>query len=72
MAKMTEADATQLLVAAATLAAQLAGLIPTLVSNFQAIKEGLRTNDTDVLHDKIVTAHQEIQALDAQIQALRR
>lgn len=71
MAKMTETEALQLLTAAAALAAQLAGLIPALVSNFQAIKDGLASDDADALNAKIVATHSEIQALDAQLQALR-
>lgn len=71
MAKMTELEALQLLTSAASLAAQLAGLIPSLVSNFQAIKDGLASEDADALNAQIVAAHADIQKLDAQLQALR-
>lgn len=67
---MTEADATNLLVAAAALAAQLTGLIPTLLINLQAIKDGLASDDADALNEQIVAAHAEVQALDARLQAL--
>lgn len=68
---MTEQEATQLLVSAAALAAQLAALIPTLVQNFQSIKDGLATDDLGALNLKIASVHGEIQALDAQLQALQ-
>lgn len=68
---MTEKDATALLVAAATLAAQLAALIPTLVQNVQAIKDGLATDDMGALNDKIAGIHADVQALDVQLAALR-
>lgn len=71
MAKMTETEALQLLTSAAALAAQLAGLIPALVSNFQAIKDGLGSDDADALNERIVATHGDIQTLDAQLQALR-
>lgn len=71
MAKMTELEALQLLTSAASLAAQLSSLIPALVSNFQAIKDGLASDDADALNDRIVVAHADIQALDAQLQALK-
>lgn len=71
MAKMTETEALQLLTSATSLAAQLVTLIPALVTNFQAIKDGLASDDADVLNAQIVTAHGDIQALDAQLQALR-
>ena len=71
MAKMTELEALQLLTSAASLAAQLAGLIPSRVSNFQAIKDGLASEDADALNAQIVAAHADIQKLDAQLQALR-
>ena len=71
MAKMTETEALQLLTSAAALAAQLAGLIPALVTNFQAIKDGLASTDADALNSQIVSVHGDIQALDAQLQALR-
>lgn len=68
---MTEQEATQLLVSAAALAAQLAALIPSLVQNFQAIKDGLASDDADALNAQIIGVHGEIQALDAQLAALR-
>lgn len=71
MAKMTEAEATNLLLLAAQLATTLTGLIPTLVGNWQAIKDGLDGENPEELNAKIVGAHSDIQALDAQLQALR-
>lgn len=71
MAKMTELEALQLLTSAASLAAQLSSLIPALVGNFQAIKDGLASDDADALNERIVAAHADIQALDAQLQALK-
>ena len=71
MAKMTEAEAVALLAAAAQLAAQLAALVPSLVANFQAIRDGLGSDDADALNSQIVAAHGDIQALDARLQALR-
>ena len=70
MAKMTETDAVNLLAAAAGLAAQLAVLIPTLVQNLQDVREGLASSDADALNEKIKQTHGEVQALDAQLQAL--
>jgi hypothetical protein len=71
MAKMTETEAVNLIAVAAAAAAQLAVLIPTLVQNWQAIKDGLGNDDADDLNAKIVSTHGEIQALDAQLQALK-
>lgn len=70
MAKMTEAEAVNLLAAAAALTAQLAVLLPTLVANYQAIKDGLASNDADELNGKIIAAHGEVQALADQLKAL--
>lgn len=71
MAKMTEAEATNLLLLAAQLATGLTSLIPTLIANFQAIKDGLDGEDPDVLNAKIVVAHGEIQSLADKLKALR-
>lgn len=71
MAKMTETEAVNLIAIAATAAAQLAVLIPTLVQNWQAIKDGLDNDDADDLNAKIVATHGDIQALNGQLQALR-
>ncbi len=68
---MTEDDATKLLVSAASLAANVAALIPALVQNFQATKDGLASDNADELNARIVVAHGEVQALDAQLQTLR-
>lgn len=71
MAKMTEAEAANLLLVAAQLATSLTGLIPSLVSNLQAIRDGLASNDADELNAKIVAAHDEIGVLNAQLRVLR-
>lgn len=65
MAKMTEADALGLLEAASRVAA----LIPTLLANWQALKDGLSADAAD-LNAKIVQAHADVQELDAKLQAL--
>lgn len=66
MAKMTEADAFALIEAAARVAA----LVPTLLANWAAIKDGLAEDRADELNAKIVAAHADVQALDAQLAAL--
>lgn len=66
MAKMTEAEAFALLESAARVAA----LVPTLLANWAAIKDGLATSNPAELNAKIVAAHNDVQALDAQLQAL--
>lgn len=66
MAKMTEADAFGLL----ETASRVAALIPTLLANWQAIKDGLAVTDPAELNAKIAAAHVDVQALDAQLQAL--
>lgn len=71
MAKMTELDAINLLAATAALTAQLAILLPTLVSNYQAIKDGLANDDANDLNTKIAATHSEVQALNEQLLALR-
>ena len=71
MAKMTETEALELLTSATALAAQLVTLIPALVTNFQAIKDGLASDNADDLNSQIATAHGDIQALDVRLQALR-
>lgn len=70
MAKMTEAEAVNLIAAAAGLAAQLAVLVPALVQNWRDVKDGLASDDADALNEKIKSTHGEIQALDAQLAAL--
>lgn len=71
MAQMTEAEALAMLAGATTLIAQLSALIPSLVINFNAIKDGLASDDADELSAKITSVHAEIQALDARLQQLR-
>lgn len=71
MAKMTELEAVNLLAASAALIAQLAVLLPTLVGNYQAIKEGLESDDADALNEKIIAAHGDVQALAVQLAGLR-
>ena len=71
MAKMTETDAVNLIAAAAAAAAQLAVLIPTLVDNWQSIKDGLGSDNADELNARVVAAHNDIQALDGKLAALR-
>lgn len=71
MGKMTETEAVNLIAVAASAAAQLAVLIPTLVQNWQAIKDGLSNADADDLNAKIVATHGEIQTLNDQLQALK-
>ena len=70
MAKMTEAEAVNLLAASAALIAQLAVLLPTLVNNYQAIKDGLESDDADDLNAKIQATHGEVQALAVQLAGL--
>ena len=71
MAKMTELEAVNLLAASAALIAQLAVLLPTLVSNYQAIKDGLESDDADDLNAKIQATHADVQVLAAQLTGLR-
>jgi len=71
MAKMTETQAVELLGAATALSAQLAALVPALVQNWQAVKDGLATDDMNALNDQIVGVHADVQSLDAQLQALK-
>lgn len=71
MAKMTEEQAVALLATAAQAVAQLGVLIPQLVQNWQSVKAGLASDDADALNAQIVAAHGDIQALDAQLQALK-
>lgn len=68
---MNEADATKLLLAAASLAAQLTALVPSLFANLQAIKDGLSSEDADALNEQIKGIHADVQSLDGQLQALR-
>ena len=68
---MTEAEALALLNASFTLAAQIAALAPQLVANWQNIKEGLASNDAAALNAQIIATHEQVQAMDAQLQALR-
>ncbi|WP_068093375.1 hypothetical protein [Novosphingobium rosa] len=68
---MSEEQAIELLASAAALAAQVSTLFPTLVSNLQAIKAGLASTDADALNAQIIDTHSQIQALDAQLQALK-
>ena len=70
MAKMTEAEAVNLIAAAAGLAAQLAVLVPALVQNWRDVRDGLESDDADALNEKIKLTHGEVQALDAHLQAL--
>lgn len=71
MAKMTEIEALNLLATAAGLATQITALLPTLIGNFQAIRDGLAETDADKLNAQIVDVHGQIQAMDAQLAALR-
>lgn len=71
MAKMTETEALALLAAGADALARLAVLIPTLVQNFQQIKDGLAADNADALNEKIVATHADVQALADQLEALR-
>lgn len=71
MAKMTETQALEILVSAASLASQLAVLVPTLIQNLQNVREGLDTTDADLLNDKIKVAHADIQSLDGKLAALQ-
>ena len=71
MAKLSEADALEMLSTATALVATLSSLIPQLVVNYQAIKDGLASSDNEELNAKIIGAHDEIQALDAKLAALR-
>ena len=64
---MTEAQAEQLLATAV----EMASLIPSLISGYQAIKNGWASSDEADLNAQIVAAHQSIQAMDAQLRALR-
>jgi len=68
---MTEAEALALLNTALGLIAQLGTLAPQLVANWDAIKTGIATDDDTALNAQIVATHDQVQALDAQLQALR-
>lgn len=68
---MTESEALKLIVTATGLATQITALLPTLVANFQAIRNGLGETDADALNASIVEAHAQVQALDVQLAALR-
>lgn len=67
---MTEAAALALLNTALGLIAELGTLAPKLVANWQAVKDGLATTDDAALNAQIVATHTQVQALDAQLQAL--
>lgn len=71
MAKMTEAEALNLLAAAAALATQLAVLVPALVQNVKDIKDGLSSDDVDDLNAKVIATHEQIQTLAGQLAVLR-
>lgn len=71
MAKMTETQALEILVSAASLASQLAVLVPTLIQNLQNVREGLDTTDANLLNEKIKVAHADIQSLDGKLAALQ-
>lgn len=66
MAKMTEAEAYALL----ETAVRVSSLLPTLLANWQAIKDGLATSDQAELNGKITAVHADVQALDAQLAGL--
>lgn len=66
MAKMTEAEAFDLL----ETATRVAALIPTLLANWAAIKDGLATSDPVALNAKITQAHADVQDLAGKLAAL--
>ena len=71
MAKMTEAEGLELIGTATALIATLSSLIPQLVVNYNAIKDGLASSDNEELNAKIIGLHADVQTLDGQLQALR-
>jgi len=68
---MDEAQLISLLSASAALAVQVTALIPKLVANFEAIKAGLASDNADDLSAQIAAMHDQVQALDAKLQAMK-
>jgi hypothetical protein len=68
---MTETEALTLLNTALGLIAQLGSLAPQLASNWQSVKDGLASNDAEALNAQIANVHQQVQDMDARLQALK-